>query len=93
MEQLQGMDREARNDRPHPKHICEALARYKDVLMSELFQESLPKRKVDHKIEVIAGSEPPCKAPYRSNQKELPKLKKQFIDFLMLLTKVYCRWQ
>ena len=72
----------AKGDKPLPKHIQEVLAKYKDVLTNELPQELPPRREVDHKIEVIPGSEPPSKAPYRLNQKELMELKKQLNDLL-----------
>ena len=58
------------------------LSKYKDVLINELPQELSPRREVDHKIDVILGSEPPSKAPYRLNQKELLELKKQLNDLL-----------
>jgi hypothetical protein len=80
MEQVQGTHGEVRRDGPLSKHIREVLAKYKDVLTNELSQELPPKREVDHKIEVIPGSEPPSKAPYRLNQKELFELKKQLND-------------
>ena len=82
MEQLQRTHEEAKTNGPPPKHICKVLGRYKDVLTNELPQELPPTREVDHKIEVIPGSEPPSKAPYRLNQKELLELKKQLNDLL-----------
>ena len=80
MEQMEGTREKARNDGPLSRQICKVLGKYKDVLTNELFQELPPKREVDHKIEVIPGSEPPSKAPYRLNQKELLELKKQLND-------------
>ena len=82
MEQMEGTLGEARKDRSLPKHIREVLGKYKDVLTNELPQELPPKREVDHKIEVISGSEPPSNAPYQLNQKELLELKKQLNDLL-----------
>lgn len=67
---------------PLPKEIQEVLAKYKDVLTNELPKKLPPRREVDHKIEVIPGAEPPSKAPYRLNQKELMELKKQLNDLL-----------
>ena len=82
MEQMEGTRGEARNDGPLPRHICKVLGKHKDVLTNELSQELAPKKEIDHKIEVIPGSEPPSKAPYRLNQKELLELKKQLNDLL-----------
>ena len=79
---MEGTWGEARNDGLLPRHIREVLGKYKDVFTNELPQELPPKRKVDHKIEVIPGSEPPSKAPYQLNQKELLELKKQLNDLL-----------
>jgi hypothetical protein len=53
------------------------IQKFKDVLTKELPNELPPKREVDHKIEVVPGSEPPSKAPYRLDQRELVELKKQ----------------
>ena len=82
MEQMEGTRGEAKKDWPLPRHICEVLDKYKDVLTNELPQELPLKREVDHKIEVIPGLEPPSKAPYQLNQKELLELKKQLNDLL-----------
>jgi len=49
-----------------------------DVLTTELPNALPPEREVDHKIEVVHRSQPPSKAPYRLNQRELKKLKEQF---------------
>ena len=48
----------------------------------DLPNELPPRREVDHKIEVKPGTEPPSKAPYRLNQKELEELKSQLDKFL-----------
>jgi hypothetical protein len=82
MEQHQRTHEEAKTDGPPPKHIHDVLGRYKDVLTNELPQELPPTREVNHKIEVVSGSEPPSKAPYRLNQKELLELKKQLNDLI-----------
>ena len=52
------------------------------MMPEDLPNELLPKRKVDHKIEVKSGTEPPSKAPYRPSQKELEELKSQLDKFL-----------
>ena len=56
---------EAKGSGPLPKRIQEVLAKYKDVLTNELPQALPPKREVDHKMEMIPGSEPPskCESP------------------------------
>jgi len=59
-----------------------------DVLTTELPDALPPEREVDHKIEVVPGSQPPSKAPYRLNQRELKELKKQLNE---LLAKGYIR--
>jgi hypothetical protein len=41
-----------------------------------------PKRAVDHKIELILGTRPLAKAPYRMSPKELEELRKQLQDLL-----------
>jgi hypothetical protein len=82
MEQHKRTHKEAKTDEPPPKHICDVLGRSKDVLTNELPKELPPTREVDHKIEMVPGSEPPSKAPYRLNQKQLLELKKQFNDLL-----------
>ena len=82
MKQLQRTHEEAKTEGHPPKHIREVLGRYKDVLTNKLPQQLLPTKEIDHKIEVIPGSEPPFKEPYRLNQKELLELKKQFNDLL-----------
>ena len=48
----------------------------------------MPRREVDHKIEVKPGTETPSKAPYRLSQKELEELKSQLDE---LLTEGYIR--
>lgn len=41
-----------------------------------------PKRKFDFTIELMPGSEPPSRAPYRLSPAELEELKRQIIDLL-----------
>ena len=48
----------------------------------ELPKELPPKRKMDHKIELLLGSIPPNKAPYKLNQQKLVELKKQFTELM-----------
>ncbi len=51
-----------------------------EVLIDEFFNAFPPCKNVDHKIEAMLGLAPPLKAPYRLNQKELKKFKKQLND-------------
>ena len=57
------------------KCIEDVLKRYQDVMPENLPNELLPRRKVDHKIEVKPGTKPPSKAPYCLCKKELEELK------------------
>lgn len=51
------------------KHSCvdEVLARYADMLRDELPDSLPPVPDVDHKIELVPGTVPPSKPPYRLN--------------------------
>ena len=71
-----------------PKCVEDMLKRYQDVMPEDLPNELPHKRKVDHKIEVKPGTEPPSKALYCLSQKELEELKSQFDK---LLVKGYVR--
>ena len=71
-----------------PKCVEDMLKRYQDVMPEDLPNELPPRREMDHKIEVKSGTEPPSKAPYRLNQKELEELKSQLDE---LLAKGYIR--
>ena len=88
MEQMEGTRGEEKKDGFLPRHVRKVLGKYKDVFTNELSQELSPRTEVDHKVELISGSKPPSKAPYRLNQKELLELKKQFND---LLSKSYIK--
>ncbi len=61
-----------------PKCIRQVLEEFLDVMPEELPEDLLPKRQVDHAIEVMPGVAPPAKAPYRMSHEELKKLKVQF---------------
>ncbi len=65
-----------------PKGIKQVWDEFPDVMLEEL----LPRRRIDHIIEVMPGMAPPAKAPYRMNHEELKKLKVQLEE---LLTKGY----
>ncbi|KAL0385688.1 UNVERIFIED_CONTAM: RNA-directed DNA polymerase [Sesamum radiatum] len=48
----------------------------------ELPRKLPPKRAVDHEIELVPGTKPPARAPYRMTQPELVELRKQVKDML-----------
>ena len=58
------------------------LNRYSDVFPDDLPAGLPPEREVDHKIEIIPGSEPPVRAPYRMSIPELDELKKQLNELI-----------
>ncbi|KAL3682840.1 hypothetical protein R1sor_000862 [Riccia sorocarpa] len=62
--------------------LREILSEYSDILTDELPEELPPMREVDHKIELVPGSNPPSKAPYRLNQPEMLELKTQLGELM-----------
>ena len=62
--------------------IKAVLEEYKDVFPDDLPSGLPPTRDIDHKIEIIPGSAPPVRAPYRMSVPELDELKKQLNDLL-----------
>ncbi|CAM6102507.1 unnamed protein product [Calypogeia fissa] len=60
--------------------FADILKEYEDVFPTDLPARLPPKRRVDHKIEVIPGSSPPCKTPYRLAPNELEECKAQLED-------------
>ena len=71
-----------------PTSVTRVLDEFKDVLTNELPEELPPMREVDHKIELVPGTKPQNKVPYRLNQNELVELKRQLTE---LLDRVYVR--
>ena len=64
-------------------HECQALLQeYDDVFPNDLPAELPPPRSVDHKIELLPGSEPPFKPTYRTSGPESDEMKKQIGDLL-----------
>src|SRR6476661_8430902 len=57
------------------------LNKYSDVFPDDLPAGLPPEREVD-KIEIIPGSEPPVRAPYRMSIPELDELKKQLNELI-----------
>ena len=65
-----------------PREVAEILQEFDDVMPSELPKGLLPRRAVDHKIDLVLDRRPPTKAPYRMSPKELAELKKQLGELL-----------
>ncbi|KAL2240220.1 UNVERIFIED_CONTAM: RNA-directed DNA polymerase [Sesamum indicum] len=62
---------------PIPGEIKKLLKEFEDVMPDELPRKLPPKRAVDHEIELVPGTKPPARAPYRMSQPELVELRKQ----------------
>jgi hypothetical protein len=59
------------------------LDRFKDVVPPKGTKPAFPPvREVDHKIELVPGTEPPNQCVYRMDQLELAELKRQLADLL-----------
>ncbi|KAL2224126.1 UNVERIFIED_CONTAM: Retrovirus-related Pol polyprotein from transposon, partial [Sesamum indicum] len=67
---------------PIPGEIKKLLKEFEDVMPDELPRKLPPKRAVDHEIELVPGTKPPARAPYRMSQPELVELRKQLKDML-----------
>ncbi|KAL2248728.1 UNVERIFIED_CONTAM: Transposon Tf2-11 polyprotein [Sesamum indicum] len=67
---------------PTPGGSKELLGESKDVMPDELPRKLPPKRAVDHEIELVPGTRPPARAPYRIPQPKLVELRKQSADAL-----------
>jgi hypothetical protein len=65
-----------------PKEVQQLLEKYKDVFPNELPHELPPKRAVDHHIDIIPGSAPPCRPLFKLSLTEMEELKKQLNDLL-----------
>ncbi|KAL0451423.1 UNVERIFIED_CONTAM: Transposon Tf2-12 polyprotein [Sesamum latifolium] len=65
-----------------PGVIKKLLKEFEDVVPDELPRKLPPKRAVDHEIELVPGTKPPARAPYRMSQPELVELRKQLKDML-----------
>src|SRR5438132_7214080 len=55
---------------------------FSDIFLDQLPNQLPTKRKVDHAIEVIPGTEPPFRSIYRLSYEETNELKKQLADLL-----------
>lgn len=67
---------------PIPKAITQVLKEYKGVMPPELPKHLLPRREVDHKIELKPGDKPPIRAHYQMLPQKLKDLQKQIKELL-----------
>ncbi|KAL2240912.1 UNVERIFIED_CONTAM: Transposon Tf2-11 polyprotein [Sesamum indicum] len=67
---------------PTPGGSKKLLGESEDVMPDELPRKLPPKRAVDHEIELVPGTRPPARAPYRIPQPKLVELRKQSADAL-----------
>jgi hypothetical protein len=67
---------------PTPKSIQKVLKEFKDVMPNELPKHLPPRRGVDHEIELVPGTKPPARAPYRMAIPELQELRKQLTELI-----------
>ncbi|KAL3699317.1 hypothetical protein R1sor_017339 [Riccia sorocarpa] len=80
-----GLIREAQSEKLDgqvPEYLRSVVHNFMDVFPEDLPAGLPPKRRIDHKIEVIPGSTPPCKAPYRLAPHELEECKAQIEEML-----------
>ena len=49
----------------HRKDLAKLIKEYEDVFSEKLQKGVLPKRELEHKIEIDPGSKPPYQPPYR----------------------------
>jgi hypothetical protein len=62
--------------------VDKLLKKYSDVFPDDLPSGLPPTRAIDHKIEIIPGSSPPCSTMYRMSPSELDELKKQLQELI-----------
>ncbi|KAL0283024.1 UNVERIFIED_CONTAM: Transposon Tf2-12 polyprotein [Sesamum radiatum] len=67
---------------PIPGVVKRLLKEFEDVMPIELPRKLPPKRAVDHEIELVPGTKPSARAPYRMLQPELVELRKQLKEML-----------
>jgi hypothetical protein len=58
------------------------VSRFRDVFPDALPKGLPPKRRVDHKIELEPGQQPPSRPTYRMSQPEMDELKKQLAELM-----------
>ncbi|KAK3016037.1 hypothetical protein RJ639_005297 [Escallonia herrerae] len=61
---------------PLPVEVKVILNEFKDVMPDELPKKLPPRGAIDHEIELVPGTKPPARAPYRMSQPELVELRK-----------------
>lgn len=71
-----------RNGHSMPEELRCMTEDYKDIFPDELPWELPPECEVDHHIELIPGSIPPLRVPYRLTRLELQKMEKQLWELL-----------
>ncbi|KAH6775888.1 hypothetical protein C2S52_013449 [Perilla frutescens var. hirtella] len=59
-----------------PEVVKKILREFEDTMPDELPKKLPPKRAIDHEIELVPGTKPPARAPYRMSYPELEKLRK-----------------
>ncbi|KAL5569179.1 hypothetical protein UlMin_025754 [Ulmus minor] len=72
-------------DEPIPLGIKVVLRGYADIMPDQLPKSLPPRRAVDHEIELLPGSKPPAKSPYRMAPPELEELRKQLNELLFVV--------
>ena len=65
-----------------PVEVQAILIDFSDVFPKDLPSGLPPARKIDHRIELVPGAEPPHRAPYRMSPQGLDELKKQLADLI-----------
>ena len=65
-----------------PPAIEAVLEEFRDVMPAELPKGLPPRRAVDHQIELLPGTKPPARAPYRMAPPELAELRKQLTEMI-----------
>ncbi|KAK8646204.1 hypothetical protein V6N13_119998 [Hibiscus sabdariffa] len=65
-----------------PRGIRRVLEEYQDVMPDQLPYGLPPRRSVDHKIELLPGTKPSARCPYRMSPPELAELRKQLDELL-----------
>jgi len=66
----------------HSLQVQELVDKYQDVFPAELPKVLPPSRNVDHRIELVPGSNPPSRPTYQLSLAEMDELKKQLDDLL-----------
>ena len=65
---------------PYPEQVQAILNDFSDIFPRDLPAGLPPKRDIDHRIELVPGTEPPHRALYRMSPKGLDELKQQLKD-------------